>query len=900
MKFYGLDITQHKEFCVSADMDSQQMFVFNQEERPNYLPSVILPEYRHEKLILSSDAKNCRRGLGLLWPRSAQIPVGGDWANGVGRVPFLTCLSNIKAAGGIDDWKFIDSKISWTPHCRKSSLTFSNAEILGQLFLKLKEAKHTCFVIPEGFGESAQQTLLEAFPANTTLIPRSIALALKWCSEHQKNYEDYSISFGNQESIGHLICASLGFGEWEVSLIEILLIRKNGKNYLVPVYDPMITGQGLGFCGLSLCKSMLPEGQENDSVVWKNLCNSSWFHSKYSLEVMPERRVQNRLRDLLLYPSEAEIPYKELPIMSGLNIQQNAKSSLKERINHAITRQKGQITNFQQVLGIAAGGSFASIQIHSLINESGIAFSSDHPYMKMSLEKLKKYAEQQIYQAERVYRYRLNTQFSQGKDSSIALNLFSKFQTKVSVYSPSVFAEGAALAAYCIAHVIPSYRIKLVPMQLYTIARNSKGDKVEKWEELVIAKTLEAGETYQNPYPIKGLSIPEGKEHLTLILQRPGIDNQIIYRKVIAKIPQKTNCKEPVVISTNVRPGQGFAKVNIDSEREGIFTTTLDWRTMEHTTKPELELEYIADVAFIEPDATMWLNVKDSISEFIEEEQCLEQQSGYDLSKSSQSQVGFISTELVRSVRMGLNKWRHDPNATTIFQHIGPINSDGNVNKLIDRELLKKFSSSLEKAWDRAFIQKDKEAFLRIGGWLYLYIPNAMQRVAEQFIASNCAKAVHLHIAGLTFHTDSQFELFFKAFCRQKDPSAEWFRALKNMVRFRDNALSDEIITDEQIQTILNLIVTNLTTNLRPRKYNSCIETLPYLLKRRRYDEHFLDPEDPITQQLRLLLYEIMQHHRTEKYRNIAQAALAFLDRRATSANLTAILEADNKDNDDE
>ena len=157
----------------------------------------------------------------------------------------------------------------------------------------------------------------------------------------------------------------------------------------MPVYDPMITGQGLGFCGLSLCKSMLPEGQENDSVVWKNLCNSSWFHSKYSLEVMPERRVQNRLRDLLLYPSEAEIPYKELPIMSGLNIQQNAKSSLKERINHAITRQKGQITNFQQVLGIAAGGSFASIQIHSLINESGIAFSSDHPYMKMSLEKLK-------------------------------------------------------------------------------------------------------------------------------------------------------------------------------------------------------------------------------------------------------------------------------------------------------------------------------------------------------------------------------------------------------------------------------------------------------------------------------------------------------------------------------
>ncbi len=896
MKFYGLDITQHKEYCISAEQNQQQTFVLQQEERPDTLPSAILPEYRHEKVMLSSDAKTCRRGLGLLWPRNAQIPVGGDWANGVGRVPLLTCLSNIKAEGDADEWKFIDSKISWKPHPSEASLAFSNAEILGLLFHKLKDAKQSCFVIPEGFGESAQQTLSEAFPENTTLIPRSIALALKWCREHQTDYENVSIPIGNQESIGHLLCASLGFGEWEVSLIEITRVRKNEKIYLVPVYDPTITGQGLGFCGLSLCKSMLPDGQEKDSVVWKKLCNSSWFHQEYAVKTKPVARIQGILRNQLL-ASTPEIPYKGLAIMDGLNIQQKTKGNLKEKIALAIEKQRRQIGNFQKVIGIAAGGSFAPVQICPLTNESDISLPADHPYMTMPMNKLKRFVDLQIYQAERAYLYRLKQTAHAEKDSSIAQNLFSKIHADISIYSPQAFAEGASIAAYCIANSIPSYQIKLVPMQLYSIARNHAGDKVEKWEELVIAKTLEAGETYQQPQPIKGLSIPEGKEHLELILQRPGRDRQMIYRRVIAKIPQKTDRREPVLITTNVRPGQGFAKVNITSARKGVFTTILDWRTMEHTPKPELKLEYIADVAFIEPDWTMWQDAKYSLKKFVEEQQLWEKGLGI----RSIEKTGGLSADTVKSARMVLNKWRHDPAASTIFRHIGPINSDGNENKLLDRGLLKSFCSALEKVWNKAG-SKDQNAFLRIGGWLYLYIPASMQKIAERYIAANEAKAVHLHIAGLTFHKDSQFKLFFKAFCHQTAPSAEWFRTLKNIVRFRDNALSDEIVTDEQIQTILKLIVFNLSLSYSysPRKYNSSIEAFTYLLKRRRYDEDFLEPENPLTLRLHSLFKGIMQNHVTGKYRNIARAALAFLDRKATSANLTAILEADDGDDDDE
>ena len=129
MKYYGIDVTQHQEYCASASCENNILAV-KQERRVSHLPTAILPEYKHEKILLSSDVEKSRRGLGLMWPRTAQIPVGGNVRNGVGRIPLLTCLSNIKAAGDADEWKYINSDVQWTPHINQPPLVFSNAEYL--------------------------------------------------------------------------------------------------------------------------------------------------------------------------------------------------------------------------------------------------------------------------------------------------------------------------------------------------------------------------------------------------------------------------------------------------------------------------------------------------------------------------------------------------------------------------------------------------------------------------------------------------------------------------------------------------------------------------------------------------------------------------------------------------
>ncbi|MBO7329930.1 MAG: hypothetical protein J6W00_14305 [Lentisphaeria bacterium] len=211
MKYYGIDITQHKEHCISAELN-EGSFTCTRNNPVSCLPAAILPEYRGESVVMASDAESdChnktllqRRGLGLLWPRDTQIPVGQkDWNNGIGRVPLLSCLSNIKEAGNADEWKLIESRISWTPHPGKQ-LSFSNAELLGGLFKKIKDAEQICFVVPEEFGENAQQTLLEEFPENTLLIPRSIALAVQWCKDHREQYSHLHFPMGESKSLGHL------------------------------------------------------------------------------------------------------------------------------------------------------------------------------------------------------------------------------------------------------------------------------------------------------------------------------------------------------------------------------------------------------------------------------------------------------------------------------------------------------------------------------------------------------------------------------------------------------------------------------------------------------------------------------------------------------------------------
>lgn len=884
MKYYGLDITQHKEIQITARLENER-FICSSETLPQFLPAVLLPVYKRENIVLASDCQNSRKGMGLLWPREAQIPVGGgsNWKNGVGRVPLLTCLCNLKTAGGASEWEFIESTISWTPQANQQPLVFSNAKLIAELFPRIKDVSKVCFVIPDTLSESAQHILMESLPDNVLLIPSSIALAVKWCKDHQMDYQDIKAPC----TLGYLICASLGFGEWEVSLIEIQIIVYDNRNHLIPIFNPSLGNHGIGFCGISLCSQLLIN--PNDSfTLWQILCNEDWFEKKLSssLNINIIKQIFKILRD----SSYSQIPFPELDVMKGLCKLHNLKGDVKQRIDRIIQMEHQRISgDNHRILGAVVSGSFAKVSLNTNTIEN--------KYEVMSENELRRYASYGIPEAVQEVRRRKiarNPHFIHGNlnsslslsYSSIAHYLFSSWeqQKKLYVYDSDAIAQGAAIASYCIGENLPAFKTKLLPLSLYSITRDNRGDKSEKWECLVAEQTINAGETYLQPEPITGLFIPEGKEHLELTLRRPGLDNKsMMYRSVIAKIPQKTDRKERVVINTQVKAGQGFAKVIVLSERQGVFSTFLDWRTMREVPEPKLQLEYIPDVAYIDPDLNLWNNVQQLIERFVltwEQKHRIEDQNCKDLNKH-------------------LNRWRWQKD-NSIYRHIGAINSDGIFDKLLNQSLMRKFIKSLSEAW---LLEKNltlKHRLLRIGGWLYLFIPSVMLQETEKALKTGEEKSFHLHVAGLTFHTDSQFILFYTAFHNKTKHNAEWFRALRNMIRFRDNALSDDILTSSQINYILQCIINNLSNSDEKKKYNNSIEVLIYLLKRRRYDIDFLASSDENTKKLHDLLQNIACSHPTEKYRKIASNTLFFLDKIATINNLTAILEADNAEEDED
>lgn len=155
---------------------------------------------------------------------------------------------------------------------------------------------------------------------------------------------------------------------------------------------------------------------------------------------------------------------------------------------------------------------------------------------------------------------------------------------------------------------------------------------------------------------------------------------------------------------------------------------------------------------------------------------------------------------------------------------------------------------------------------------------------------------MYLHIAGLTFHTERQLKIFYDCFCREDQHTREWFRSLRNIVRFRDSALSRKVLSEEQAKKILIAIVANLVQwqpeHKRSQLLNNCIEAFVYLLKRRRYDDHFLHPNDPLAEQISQALKRISEGHTMRKYRDYAQASLKFLSGKATHDTIKAVLEA--------
>ncbi|MBW1804240.1 MAG: hypothetical protein JRJ85_26350 [Deltaproteobacteria bacterium] len=463
--------------------------------------------------------------------------------------------------------------------------------------------------------------------------------------------------------------------------------------------------------------------------------------------------------------------------------------------------------------------------------------------------------------------------------------------------------RGAAYTAAALKDELPCYRETIVPIEIHYHRRNEKGDLENAWKMLIEKTTVRAGYKYKSPTPVEGLQIKQGAKTLKLTLRRPSDKGKYIYRKVSAEIPEETRRDEPVKISANLRPGQGFAKVALESAREGIFHTSLNWRTMEPCDPPPPPpLAYLPKVSRVLHDEEKWLKAEGTLLA-----------ATWSLKNDAQN----LMDKLVQ-LREHINKWpladrvdeyRGRIPKGDIFLHYGVFPSDGNLDEVQSPSVAYEFARECETYFSRRGISTGKKKSVqRTASWLYLACPSVIIESVRKNLRQGFAGIskseiqLDLHTIGLCFDGPNDIKVFFaaleKRFQKKHGGINEWLRTGRNIVRFRENSLSPEIVGRSHLENVFSGILRSLKHEIDishfARIFDNCVLLSLYLLKRRRYELDFLSSDSEHYRSLDEIFSTLINRRRNKLYDRqykIVSITLKFLHQEASYDDLQEIME---------
>jgi len=848
----GLDLTQHRPMMALAE--GEKIIEYN--TLANTPPAALLPFVDGESVMAGAAAHNHRRGTGNVWPPECQAPVYGEYLNGVGRIPLVCAWAKLaKRVGEGFSGSIGDTDISWRP-TGEDYISFPSERLITESTIaweKDYETKKTAIVVPDTLDEAAEQALIENFDA--FLTPRPVAVALSWCRRNAKNYQGEGGKSEEGFPIGHLLVITMALDQWEVVPIEIRARIFDKRVWLVPVRNRVYEVDRIPRFGVGLFTGMSIPTCNNAGEVWQFAFGSEKASSLADGMIMLAQEQINALREYI----RSGWTDRDRNLFSSWNIWTDlfAASShmsidrLKKEVVSSYRQQLQYLDHaaVEQCLGIIIDGSCARVRISE------------------------------------------NRQFG-----DIIAEAFESHN--IEIFDGFEAVRGAAYTAAALREDLPSYRETIVPIEIHYHRRNELGDLENAWKMLIEETTVKAGFVYKSKMPVEGLQIKQGEKILKLTLRRPSDKGKYIYRKVSAEIPEETRQDEPVKISANLRPGQGFANVTINSARESVFHTLLNWRTMEPCDPPEKpKLAYLPQVSIVMPDEDFWSNAEPCIHSAI---------------KALRSDAPDLMDRLIQ-LRVHINKWpladrvdeyRGRIPKGDIFLHYGVFPSDGNLKEIYTQSIANEFAKECEAYFSRRGISTEKKKSIqRTASWLYLACPAVIIDSARKILGRgiDAISLVDLHTMGLCFKEPSDIKSFFAAleqiFMLRHTHINEWLRTGRNIVRFREQALKPEVVGRSRLENIFSGILRSLKHEIDIshfyRIFDNCVLLSLYLLKRRRYEPDFLTSDNDRYKRLDDTFSTLINNRRnklSDRQHKIVSITLRFLRQEASYADLQGIM----------
>jgi hypothetical protein len=556
----GIDLTQQRPLIAIAE-DAEIIECKTLADTP---PAALLPLIPGESVISGISAHSHRRGTGLAWPPECQVPIYSNYKNGTGRIP-LVCAWQKLAKRSAKSFSGIvgDTAIGWRPTGEKE-LSCSAEGLIAESVTSWKKNfsnSKTAIIIPDSLGEAAQQALIDHCDA--FLTPRPVAVALSWCRNNVNNFNGLGEASEEGTTIGHLLVITMAFDQWEVVPIEIRARIFAERLWLVPVRNRTTEGGEISRIGASFFFGLASSTFDNLDDAWRVVFGSP-KGTNYSIEKIVPNEEQFKALKNCVTRGWTEKDRRNVQLLDAWEDmvwtpESNSFDLFKEELVNLRNRQLKYLPDKarEKCLGIIIDGACAHIHITETRRLGDFVADAFKP-----------------------------------NDATIS----DGFEA----------VRGAAYTADALKNHLPCYRETILPIEIHHHRKDKHGDWGNAYKLLVEGKTVRAGQEYKSPKPVEGLQIKQGGKILKLTLRRPSDKGEYVYREVSAEIHEETQKDESVRISANLRPGQGFAKVTINSERRGVFSTLLNWRTMEDCEEPPPpNLSYLPQVSKVKYDSDL-------------------------------------------------------------------------------------------------------------------------------------------------------------------------------------------------------------------------------------------------------------------------------------------------------
>ena len=403
-----------------------------------------------------------------------------------------------------------------------------------------------------------------------------------------------------------------------------------------------------------------------------------------------------------------------------------------------------------------------------------------------------------------------------------------------------ILARGAASYAAAVLAGYPSY-LDTLPKLRTVVMRQGKPDWIDllpKDDEFV-----DGGQVWKRPNDLTGLSITEGSHELSLALSH---EEHPLVREVIARLPREVEQQEPVSIAVAVEPAQGDARLEVKPTSPNLFDrrrVVFDWKRMK-----ELELnadEYLATVPRIFPElllrypsVTKWriaASVLQECSRIIQQPLLPRAQ--------LHRQLRATKEKLMAKDPSGY------PNDSTAIGSDGiPLNNKSILDQFVRVacELLKNGSENeLEEAVIRAvsYTSTDHPDFLK----------HIVSRLKDH---RGSATPAVVTACGWCLRDPKHITLFAEVVLQRSVIASGnhiWWKAFSEILRYREDAtrLISSPASEQLTQEALRLFTQQRLAGRGQMIFRCVCLAIVYLLRRRAYDDHYLDPEGELASEVK-------------------------------------------------